>query len=88
VASMSAESARALEVLREIWRRTGQTPEGLDDGPDAKTCRRMADAGVGFDNFGASEGADPAAAWRAMLARDGKLTPGGSVRDLVLRPAD
>jgi hypothetical protein len=40
--------------------------------------------GVTFDGY-AEEGADIGAAWRAQLAREGKLsTDGGSIRDLVL----
>jgi hypothetical protein len=43
----------------------------------------MDDAGVGFESF-APDG-DKAAAWRATLAREGKLSrSGGSLRDLVL----
>ncbi len=47
---------------------------------------KMAD--VGFDGLaGADE--DLRTAWRARLEREGKLNPGdGSVRDLVLGPAE
>jgi uncharacterized protein (DUF2147 family) len=84
---MSAESAEALDVLREIWRGQGQTATDLDDDCGEKTCKKMDDAGVGFDNF-APDG-DKAAAWRATLAREGKLSrSGGSVRDLVMGQAD
>jgi hypothetical protein len=84
---MSAESAEALDVLREIWRVQGQTAADLDEGCGQKSCKRMDDAGVGFEDF-APDG-DRAAAWRATLAREGKLSPSeGSVRDLVLGPAD
>lgn len=82
---MSAEPAEALDVLREIWRSQGQTAADLDDSCEQKTCKRMDDAGVGFDDF-ASDG-DLAGAWRAKLAREGKLSDsGGTVRDLVLGP--
>jgi len=85
MSDMSAESAEALDVLREIWRVQGQTAADLDDECGQKTCKRMDDAGVGFENF-APDG-DKAAAWRATLAREGKLArSGGSVRDLVLGP--
>ena len=87
MSDMSAESAEALNVLREIWRGQGQTAAELDQECGEKTCKRMDDAGVGFDDF-APDG-DRAAAWRATLAREGKLSHSrGSVRDLVLGPAE
>jgi uncharacterized protein (DUF2147 family) len=87
MSDMSAESAEALSVLREIWRVQGQTAADLDEECGQKTCKKMDDAGVGFEDF-APDG-DKAAAWRATLAREGKLSrSGGSVRDLVLGTAD
>jgi len=82
---MSAEPAEALDVLREIWRSQGQTAADLDDSCEQKSCKRMDDAGVGFDDFAAD--GDLASAWRAKLAREGKLSRSeGTVRDLVLGP--
>jgi hypothetical protein len=80
---MSAESAEALEVLREVWRSQGQTAADLGDCGE-KSCRRMTDAGVGFDDFAGESDTDRVEAWRARLEREGKLSSGGSVRDLVL----
>jgi hypothetical protein len=91
-------SDEVLGVLREVWRTSGQDAThvrapGEDDHQDGKTCRRMADAGVGFDGFreeaadaeSPGNGADLAAAWRARLRREGKYNPdGGSVRDLIM----
>ena len=86
---MDAEHAEALEVLREVWRSQGQTAASLDDASCEKSCKRMTDAGVGFDDFADGQDADLGAAWRARLEREGKLSDsGGSVRDLVLGPAD
>jgi hypothetical protein len=83
---MGAESAEALEVLRDVWRGQAQGAADLDD--DCEThCRRMTDAGVGFDDYAAGDEADRSAAWRARLEREGKLSPAGSLRDLILRPA-
>jgi hypothetical protein len=82
---MSAESAEALEVLREVWRSTGQTTADLDDGCE-KACKRMTDAGVGFEDFAGETDTDRVEAWRARLDREGKLSSGGSVRDLVMAP--
>jgi uncharacterized protein (DUF2147 family) len=87
MSDMSAESAEALEVLREIWRGQGQTAAGLDAECGQKTCKKMDDAGVGFDDY-APDG-DRVSAWRATLAREGKLSrSGGSVRDLVMGRTD
>jgi hypothetical protein len=73
-----------LEVLRTIWRSQGQT--GADLGSETKSCKRMDDAGVGFEDF-ADGTADLATAWRDRLEREGKLTrSSGTVRDLVLGP--
>jgi hypothetical protein len=80
---MSADADAALEVLREVWRSSGQLSVELDDAASAgKSCKKMQD--VGFDDFAAGE-SDLNAAWRARLEREGKLNGSvGSVRDLVL----
>jgi hypothetical protein len=92
---MGTEHAEALEVLREVWRSQGQTAADIEDISCERSCRRMTDAGVGFDDFAAdqqgqhSQDADLGAAWRARLEREGKLSQsGGSLRDLVLGSAD
>jgi len=85
---MSAERAEALEVLREVWRSQGQTAADLDDQDCEKSCKRMTDAGVGFEDFAAGDEVDRGLAWRARLEREGKLSRSGSVRDLVLGPPD
>jgi len=83
---MSREPDEALEVLRGIWSAQGQTSADLDEAGTGKSCKRMADVGfVELDNGDT----DVRAAWRARLEREGKLSPdGGSVADLVLRPAE
>jgi hypothetical protein len=44
-------------------------------------------ADVGFDGMAGADG-DLRTAWRRTLEREGKLNPeGGSIRDLVLGPA-
>jgi hypothetical protein len=82
---MSREPDEALEVLRGIWSAQGQTSADLDDIGTGKSCKRMADVG-----FGELDGADDdlRAAWRHRLEREGKLSTGGSVADLVLPSAD
>ncbi len=80
---MSAESDEALQVLREVWRSQGQMAADLDDCGE-KSCRRMTDAGVGYEDFAGDSDLDRIEAWRARLEREGKLSRAGSVRDLVL----
>jgi hypothetical protein len=81
-----AERAEALEVLRDLWRGQDQGIADLDAFRES-SCKRMTDAGVGFDEFGGASEGDRAAAWRARLEREGKLGTAGSLADLVLRPA-
>jgi hypothetical protein len=86
MSDMSAGSDEALQVLREIWHSSGQTLADVDsEVGEAKSCKRMTDAGVGFDDFAAG-GEDLRAAWRERLAREGKLSSEGSLRDLVMKP--
>ena len=89
MSKMSAEPADALGVLRAVWRSQGQTAADLDDeSGEKKSCKRMADAGVGFDDFAGGQ-EDLASAWQARLEREGKLNrSAGSIRDLVLGPAE
>ena len=79
----AAEAGEALEVLREVWR-SQESAGALDDGCETTSCKRMTDAGVGFDEFGEGSG-DLAEAWQARLKREGKYNAaGGTIRDLVL----
>ena len=81
------ETDDAVEVLREVWSASGQTSEELEElfGP-SKSCKSMQH--VGFDAL-AGSGGDLRTAWRATLQREGKLSRRpGSVRDLVMGPAD
>jgi hypothetical protein len=84
-AQMSREPDDALDVLRGIWSAQGQTSADLDEMGTGKSCKRMAD--VGFGEMDGADG-DVRTAWRDRLEREGKLSQdGGSVADLVLRPA-
>jgi hypothetical protein len=83
---MDAERAEALEVLRDVWHGQGQDVAELDDSCESH-CKKMTDAGVGFDDYAAGDATDRIAAWRARLEREGKLSTTGSLRDLMLRPA-
>jgi len=81
---MGGKQEEVLEVLREVWNAQGQTAEDVEEAcGTTKSCKRMTD--VGFDGLAEETDGDLRAAWRAQLAREGKLNPGaGSVRDLVL----
>jgi hypothetical protein len=76
--------AELLEVLRDVWRAQAQTVTDLDDGCESH-CKKMTDAGVGFDDYAAGDETDRIAAWRARLEREGKRGTAGSLADLVLR---
>jgi hypothetical protein len=86
---MSADPAEALDVLRNVWRSQGQTVADLvDPSGEQKSCKRMDEAGVGYEDFAAGE-EDLNSAWRARLEREGKLNQSGStIRDLVIGSAD
>ena len=79
-----AEPVEALEILREVWSAQGQGSADLDEElgqhGHGKSCKNMKN--VGFD--GTDE--DLRAAWRGRLEREGKLTSGASLKDLVLGP--
>jgi hypothetical protein len=81
---MSKPSADALEVLRDVWRSQAQTAADLGDDCETKACKKMTDAGVGFDDYAGGDESARSAAWRARLEREGKLSPAGSLRDLML----
>jgi hypothetical protein len=81
---MSNTSADALEVLRDVWRGQAQTAADLGDDCETKACKKMTEAGVGFDDYAAGDESARAAAWRARLEREGKLGSAGSLRDLIL----
>jgi hypothetical protein len=83
---MDAQHAETLEVLRDVWRAQGQDVADLDDSCESH-CKKMTDAGVGFDDYAAGDETDRVSAWRARLEREGKLSPAGSLRDLMLRPS-
>jgi hypothetical protein len=80
---MSENDLTPKQVLRSIWteRADGEIEIDADCSP-TKQCRNMRD--ITFDGF-AEEGTDISTAWKAVLAREGKLTAGAeTIRDLVL----
>lgn len=84
---MSTEKPEAREVLRAVWGSKAQGAADLDDCDTGQACRKMTEAGVGYDDFGGATEEARASSWRARLEREGKLsTSGGSLRDLVFGP--
>ena len=84
---MTHRSDDARETLRTVWDAQGDGDAGLEEEcSPTKTCRNMVD--VTFDGY-AEPGSDIGAAWRAKLAREGKLnTSGEGIRDLILRATE
>ena len=80
---MSESINQAGEVLRSIWQQQPDQLVELDEecNPN-KVCRNMKD--VTFEGFGGEDGESVASAWKAKLAREGKLATGGSIADLVM----
>ena len=81
---MSKTSTDAMEVLRDVWRSQAQAAGDLGDDCETKACKKMTDAGVGFDDYAGGDESSRSAAWRARLEREGKLGAAGSLRDLIL----
>jgi hypothetical protein len=80
---MSVPGETTGDVLQSVWVTKHAHDHDLDeDCSPTKPCRNMKD--VTFDGY-AEPGSDLGAAWRAKLAREGKLSASeGSIRDLVL----
>ena len=85
ISEEAAPAAAGLEILRDVWRAQAQAIGDVDDSGESH-CKRMTDAGVGFDEYAAGNETDRIAAWRARLEREGKLGAAGSLRDLVMPP--
>jgi hypothetical protein len=90
---MSTENTTPLGVLRGVWNAQTQSTGSLDDLDDPKICKRT--EGLDFGSFGDADGVgtggDLRTAWRAKLAREGKLAAGPeaiSIRALVLGDSD
>ncbi len=72
----------ALEVLRAVWSGQGQGVADVDEACGINTPCKAAGQ-MGFEGL-ADETGDVAAAWKATLAREGKLgKEGESIRDVV-----
>jgi hypothetical protein len=79
---MSGQHETSGDVLQSVWMVSHDHNDMDEECSPTKPCRNMKD--VTFDGY-AEPGSDLGAAWRAKLAREGKLsTSEGSIRDLVL----
>lgn len=79
---MTAQHETTADALKSIWMSSHDHDPLDEDCSPTKACRNMKD--VTFDGY-AEPGTDLGAAWRARLAREGKLsTSRASVRDLIL----
>lgn len=79
---MTGQDDTTADVLRSIWINSHDHVEMDDDCSPTKSCRNMKD--VTFDGY-AEPGSDLGAAWRAKLAREGKLSQTAtSLRELIL----
>jgi hypothetical protein len=79
---MSGQRDNSGDVIQSVWMVSHDHADIDEDCSPTKPCRNMKD--VTFDGY-AEPGSDLGAAWRAKLAREGKLSDSeGSVRDLVL----
>lgn len=93
---MADERDDGLAVLRGIWGGRGQTAADIDPpGSTAppRVCKNMKNIGFGGIAGDAGEGEstagpveeDQRVAWRARLAREGKIVPGATtVREMIL----
>jgi hypothetical protein len=77
--------AEPTEVLRALWDADEATDAAveLEHATPPKVCKRT--QGMTFDGM-AEPGTDLRQAWKELLAREGKLGSGETIRDLVLGP--
>jgi hypothetical protein len=79
---MTARDETTANVLQSVWMVSHDHYELDEDCSPTKPCRNMKD--VSFDGW-AESGEDLGAAWRAQLAREGKIDESAeTLRDLVL----
>jgi hypothetical protein len=84
---MATQSDEALDVLRQVWHKEGQSIAEIDeacDGASKKQCRNAVH--MGFEGLADEdeEGTDLQTAWKNKLAKEGKVSnKGGSLADLI-----
>lgn len=94
--SLTGDGQDALSALRGIWKAQGQTSADLDETcGNNNICKNMESVGfqglaedVGMPSSSQAVGGSLRAAWKKKLEREGKLSQGTSVRDLVFGSSD
>jgi hypothetical protein len=94
--SLPGEGQEALSALRGIWKAQGQTSADLDEAcGNNNICKNMESVGfeglaedVGMPATSQSVGSNLRTAWKRKLEREGKLSEGTSVRDLIFGSSD
>jgi hypothetical protein len=94
--SLTSEGQEALSALRGIWQAQGQTSAALDEAcGNTKACKNMESVGfqglaedVGMSASPHSVGSNLRTAWKRKLEREGKVSQGTSVRDLIFGSSD
>ncbi|HXT44950.1 MAG TPA: hypothetical protein VN748_12695 [Pseudonocardiaceae bacterium] len=94
--SLTSEGQDALSALRGIWQAQGQTSADLDEAcGNNNICKSMESVGfqglaedVGMPATSQSVGSNLRTAWKRKLEREGKVSQGTSVRDLIFGSSD
>lgn len=94
--SLTSEGQEALSALRGIWQAQGQTSADLDEAcGNTKPCKNMESVGfqglaedVGMSASPHSVSSNLRTAWKRKLEREGKVSQGTSVRDLIFGSSD
>lgn len=94
--SLTSEGQEALSALRGIWQAQGQTSADLDEAcGNTKACKNMESVGfqglaedVGMSASPHSVSSNLRTAWKRKLEREGKVSQGTSVRDLIFGSSD
>lgn len=94
--SLTSEGQEALSALRGIWQAQGQTSADLDEAcGNTKSCKNMESVGfqglaedVGMSASPHSVSSNLRTAWKRKLEREGKVSQGTSVRDLIFGSSD
>ena len=94
--SLTSDGQEALSALRGIWQAQGQTSADLDEAcGNTKSCKNMESVGfqglaedVGMSASPHSVSSNLRTAWKRKLEREGKVSQGTSVRDLIFGSSD
>lgn len=93
---LTSDGQEALSALRGIWKSQGQTAADVDEAcGNNNICKNMESVGfqglaedVGMPATSQAVGSTLRTAWKRKLEREGKLSQGTSVRDLIFGSSD